>query len=79
MSKQRLLTSQQRKLLEMQQAGESDFAIAAALGVLESTVKIKRADLKKGIAKGAYSDLGSLRAEIDAKTADLFADGGVPC
>lgn len=77
MSKQRILTNQQRKLLEMQQAGSDDHAIAAAIGVCVGTVRLKRAALRKGIAKGAYSDIGALRADGgDNLTRDLFAQGG---
>lgn len=76
MIKQRMLTTQQRKLLELQQAGADDHAIAQALGICVGTVRIKRADLRKCIAKGAYSDIGTLKADGDNLTRDLFAEGG---
>lgn len=70
--KQRTLTAKQRKLLELQHAGASDAAIAGTLGVQIGTVRLKRAALRAGIAKGAYSDLGELHANFDSKTRDLF-------
>lgn len=74
-TKQRTLTAQQRKLLEMQQAGANDHAIADALGVHVKTVQLKRAALINGIAKGAYSDIGSLSLCADTRTRDLFEEG----
>lgn len=76
-SKQRCLTAQQRKLLELQQAGANDHAIADALGIHIGTVRLKRAALIKGIAKGSYSDIGDLSLSADTRTRDLFAEGGV--
>ena len=72
--KQRLLTAQQRKLLEMQQTGALDKSIADAMGVNIGTVRLKRAALRRGFAKGLYSDVGLLPAS-GAVVHDLFAEG----
>ena len=71
--KQRLLTAQQRKLLEMQQTGASDQSIAEAMGINVGTVRLKRAALRRGFAKGLYSDVGTLPAS-GAVVRDLFAE-----
>lgn len=67
--KQRPLTDIQRRLLEMDVAGATDAAIAAELGVHVKTVALKRAAIRKGIAKGAYNNLPSIPA-----SGDLFGE-----
>lgn len=69
--KQRPLTPKQHKLLEMQQAGATDHAIASALHIHVGTVRSKRAALRRGIAKGAY-----LGMETIPVNRDLFAECG---
>lgn len=67
MTKQRPLTEKQRILLEMQKAGATDHAIAAALHIHVGTVRAKRAALRQGIRKGAY-DISNM----PVTTGDLF-------
>jgi FixJ family two-component response regulator len=75
--KQRPLTPKQRKLMEMQQAGATDHAIAAALHIHVGTVRQKRAALHRGISKGVYSDIDSLPANRACwAIQDLFAESG---
>lgn len=64
-TKQRPLTDKQRKLLELDAAGATDEVIAAELAIHPGTVRAKRAALRRGIAKGAYSDLPAMPASGD--------------
>lgn len=66
--RQRKLTEKQRLLLEMQQAGATDAAIAAALGVSVGTVRLKRAALARGLALGAYSNTSAVQMQPDLFT-----------
>lgn len=73
--KQRPLTPKQRQLLEMQQAGATDHAIADALHIHVGTVRAKRAALQRGINKGAYSDMDTVPVNRSCwAVQDLFAE-----
>ena len=65
--KQRQLTEIQRRLIELDVAGARDEAIAHELGIHVGTVRAKRAAIRRGIAKHAYSNLPDMPA-----THDLF-------
>lgn len=76
-AKQRPLTAKQRKLLAMQQAGVSIQAIADALSISVGTVYAKQTALRKGIKKGAYSDIRAVPVNgTDFVTKDLFEESG---
>lgn len=68
---QRDLTDKQRRLIEMDVAGATDAAIAEELGIHIKTVQIKRAAIRRGIAKGAYQNLPAMPA-----SGDLFESNG---
>ncbi|MBI3146350.1 MAG: hypothetical protein HYZ18_14080 [Pseudogulbenkiania sp.] len=71
--KPRNLTDQQRRLIEMDMAGATDAAIAEALGIHTGTVRAKRAAIRRGMKKGAYTDLPAIPA-----TMDLFCASDLP-
>jgi DNA-binding NarL/FixJ family response regulator len=65
--KQRPLTQAQLKLIQMEREGYGDDAIAQSLGVHVGTVRLKRAAIRRGLAKNAYSNYPE-----DTRQAGLF-------
>lgn len=54
--KQRQLTEIQLTVISMDREGRSDHEIAAKLGIHVGTVRLKRAAIRRGVAKNAYSN-----------------------